>query len=187
MQLKERPSSKPESPTYREAGRLARVRLDEGKAPVSDREAERLAEKIVAVGSDYIEKKSLERYGEEGQAPDNAPPTMHADDLANKLMKEAARETARETAKRNDGQAALAAKDQPDSPMHKVAEKVHEKMAFAEERATSPHAFVGVNPDAGSEGSSEKKRHMRNKGEHITGSFRQDVNPDVQKESGAMA
>lgn len=28
------------------------------------------------VGSDYIEKKSLERYGEEHQAPDNAPPTV---------------------------------------------------------------------------------------------------------------
>lgn len=42
--------SKPESPTYREAGRLSSVRVDEGKQGVSEREAERLAEKIVSVG-----------------------------------------------------------------------------------------------------------------------------------------
>lgn len=41
--------SKPESPTKREAGRLSRMSLDERKQGIGEREAERLAERIVQV------------------------------------------------------------------------------------------------------------------------------------------
>ncbi|KAL4422822.1 hypothetical protein ABPG75_009019 [Micractinium tetrahymenae] len=189
----DRKSSQPESPTYHEAGRLSRVRIDEKKQEVSDREAERLAEKIVSVGADYIAEKSTRRYGEEGMADDNAAPTMDPDAMANKLMKEAARELNRASAKKNDGQvfsgsdaaraqATQAAKDHPESPMHKVAEKVREKVEASEERFAHPHTFVGPNPDEGAEGANEKKRHMRNRGEHITGGLKEDRNPDVIKD-----
>lgn len=185
-----RKSSKPESPTYHEAGRLSRERADEKHMPVSDREAERLAEKIVAVGADYIEHKSRERYGEEGAlAPDQAAPTMEPEAMSNKLIKEAAREMVRASAKKNDGQvfsgsdaaraqATQAAIHQPGSPMHKVAEKVRAKVEFAEDRFSHPHTFVGVNPDAGREGD-EKLRHMRTTGDHVSGGTQEDRNPDV--------
>ena len=51
--------------------------------------------------------------------------------------------------------------------------QVHEKMAFSEGRAASPHAFVGPNPVEGAEGASEKKRHMREAGQPITGGWGQ--------------
>lgn len=186
----DRKPSQPEPPTYHEAGRLSRVRVDKKKQEVSDREAERLAEKIVSVGADYIAEKSTQRYGEAGMADDNAPPTMDSEAMANKLMKEAARELSRASGKRNDGrvfsgsdaaraQATQAAKDHPDSPMRKVADRVREKVEAAEEHFMHPHTFVGPNPDEGSEGANEKKRHMRNRGEHITGGLKEDRNPDV--------
>lgn len=51
--LQDRPPSKPAPPTYHEAGRLSRTRVDERHQPISDREAERLAEKIVSVGGSW--------------------------------------------------------------------------------------------------------------------------------------
>jgi hypothetical protein len=47
--LQDRPASKPGSSTYHEAGRLSRTRIDEKRQEVPEREAERLAEKIVSV------------------------------------------------------------------------------------------------------------------------------------------
>ncbi|PSC76637.1 polynucleotide adenylyltransferase [Micractinium conductrix] len=138
-----RESSKPESPTYREAGRLSRVRIDENKAEVPDDEAERLAQKIVEG-----------RIGQE------------------QFVEEAARDLGSRDAKRQDGhvfpgsdaaraQAVKASKDNPSSPMHKVAEKVREKVEAVEERVwVEPHAFVGPNP----------------------GGLHGDKNPDVVKE-----
>ncbi|KAL4448865.1 hypothetical protein ABPG77_007582 [Micractinium sp. CCAP 211/92] len=188
--MQDRKPSQPEPPTYQEAGRLSRVRVDEKKQEVSEQEAERLAEKIVSVGADYIAEKSTQRYGEAGLADDNAAPTMDPESMANKLMKEAARELNRASAKQNDGkvfpgsdaakaQATQAAKDHPDSPMRKVADKVRDKIEAAEEHFMHPHTFVGPNPDEGSEGANEKKRHMRSRGEHITGGLKADRNPDV--------
>ncbi|KAI3430522.1 hypothetical protein D9Q98_005115 [Chlorella vulgaris] len=154
----DRPPTKPASPTYKESGHLSRTRIDERQQEISDREAERLAEKIVAVGADYMDVKSRERYGDEWQADDNAAPTMEAEPMANKLMKEAAREMARAAAKHNAGQvfpgsdaakaeAVYAQRNSPGSPLYEVAEKVREKLAAAEERAVHPHEFLGVNPE----------------------------------------
>lgn len=49
MHWQDRPPTKPASPTYKESGHLSRTRIDERQQEISDREAERLAEKIVAV------------------------------------------------------------------------------------------------------------------------------------------
>lgn len=147
-----------------------------------------MAEKIVSVGSDYIVKKTEERFGEE-EMTFIQPMHVHQEHLADKVMKEAAREMAREEALHHDGhvakdseaaqaQSVFAHKDDPTAPEHIVAEKVRERLAHAADLHEAGHTFVSPNPDRG-KGIHEKTRHQRTLHHPQTTGYREDRNPDV--------
>ena len=157
-------------------------------AHLTEDDAEQLAEKIIAAGSDYMSHKTEERFTED-EVPQGASALVGADPaaVANKILKEGAREMERQEGHVHAGSPAAMAqsvyqhKDNLSAPQHKVAEKVRERVAAVEEHAAR-ETFVGVNPDAG--GHDTKLRHLSGspRGAYVTASMRGEGNPDVVKE-----
>ena len=157
-------------------------------------EQEALAEKIMAVGSDYVASKTEARYSEDevSQGVSAVAHGPEADALANKIMKEAARELERSEGSHVDAgsvasmaQRAAHYRNDPSAPEHAVKEKVRERIERAEEHA-GHHTFEGPNPDKGRDKPNEKLRHFKGSTQqpYVTGGFRNERNPDVMEPRG---